>query len=106
MQTEIQALNFPLTDSLHRHCKRRLGFSLSSQDDHIRRVAVRLSDINGPKGGQDMCCHIQVVLKGLPDVVIKDTEADLYTAIDRAADRAEHTVARRIGKERAFAPSG
>ena len=63
-------------------------------------MIVRLSDINGPRGGEDKCCHIQVALAHLPDVVIEDTEADLYAAIDRAADRAAHTVGRRLMRKR------
>lgn len=100
MQIDIQARDFPLTDALCNHTKRRLSFSLSARDNHIQRVIVRLSDINGPRGGADKCCHIQVVLAHLPDVVIKDTEADLYTAIDRAADRAGRTAGRRLMRQR------
>lgn len=100
MQIDIQARNFPMTDALRNHTERRLGFALSARDDHIQRVIVRLSDINGPRGGADKCCHIQVVLAHLPDVVIEDTEANLYTAIDRAADRAGRTVGRRLMRKR------
>lgn len=100
MQIDIQARNFPLTSALRGHIERRLGFALSTRDDHILRITVRLSDINGPRGGADKCCHIQVVLPHLPDVVIEDTEADLYAAIDRAADRAGRTVGRRLARHR------
>ncbi len=99
MQVHIQALNFALTDGLRHHIERRLAFALSARDEHIPRVRVRLTDINGPKGGRDMCCHIQVALKGLPDVVVKDTEADVHTAIDRAADRASRTVMRQLRRK-------
>ena len=100
MQIDIQARHFTLTKALQQHIQRRLGFALGSRDDHIQRVLVRLSDINGPRGGTDKCCHIQVILTHLPDVVIKDTEGDLYTAIDRAADRAGRTVGRRLARQR------
>jgi len=100
MQIDIQARNFPMTRALNDHIKRRLGFALSASAEHIRRVLVRLNDINGPRGGADKCCHIQIMLGRLPDVVIKDTEADLYTAIDRAADRAGRTAVRRLAKHR------
>lgn len=99
MQVHIQALNFALTDGLRDHIERRLAFALSARDEHIPRVRVRLTDINGPKGGRDMCCHIQVALRGLPDVVVKDTEADVHTAIDRAADRASRTVMRQLRRK-------
>lgn len=100
MQIDIQARNFPLTAALRGHVERRLGFALSARDHQIRRVTVRLSDINGPRGGADKCCHIEVGLPRLPSVVIEDTEADLYIAIDRAADRAGRTVARRLARQR------
>jgi len=77
-----------------------MGFALSARDNNIQRVIVRLSDINGPRGGADKCCHIQVVIAHLPDVVIEDTKADLYAAIDRAADRAGRTVGRRLMRKR------
>ena len=80
MQLDIQARNFSLTTALRNHTERRLGFALSARDDHIQRVIVRLSDINGPRGGADKCCHVQVVLIHLADVVIEDIEADLYVA--------------------------
>ncbi len=89
MQIDIQARNFELTLAIREYVHRRIGFALSSRDEHIQQVRVRLSDINGPRGGEDKCCQVQVVLPKLADVVIEDTEADLYRAIDRAVDRSQ-----------------
>ncbi|WP_455222861.1 HPF/RaiA family ribosome-associated protein [Kaarinaea lacus] len=100
MQIEIQARNFPLTQAMRDHVERRLGFALSTRHEHIQRILVRLSDINGPRGGHDKCCHIQVVLPQLADVIVEDTESNLYAAIDRAADRASRTVARKLARQR------
>jgi len=99
MKINIQARNFPLTAALSRYAERRLHFALTCCDDHIQRVVMRLSDINGPRGGADKRCHLQVVLAGLPDVMIEDTEVDLYVAIDHAADRAGRTVVRRVNRQ-------
>ena len=46
--------------------------------------------------GIDKRCRIQVTLNGLGAVVIEDTEANLYLAIDRAADRIGRNVMRRL----------
>lgn len=100
MQLEIQALNFKLTDALQNYVKRRLGFTLSGRVEYIQRVIVHLKDINGPRGGKDKCCHIQLVLPQLSDVIIEDTETDLYTAIDRAAERSGRTIGRRLERQR------
>lgn len=100
MQIEIEARNFPLTQALRSHAERRLRSALTCCGDHIRRVAVRLSDVNGPRGGADKRCRLQVVPADLPDVVVEDVEADLYVAIDRATDRAGRTLVRKIERRR------
>ena len=100
MQIEIQARDFNLTHSLREHIQRRLGFALSTRYQHIQRILVRLSDINGPRGGIDKCCQIQMVLPQQADVLIEDTETDMYVAIDRAADRASRTLGRRLTRQR------
>jgi len=100
MRIDIQASGFKLTDGLRAHAERRLQFALSWAVHDVRKVMVRLSDINGPRGGNDKRCYIQIPIPGRPDVVIEDTEPDLYLAIDRAADRIERSVARRLERKR------
>ena len=100
MLIDIQARDFSLTHALREHIERRLGFALSSRGEYIQRVIVRLSDINGPRGGEDKCCRIQIVLPQLTDVVVEDTEVDMYAAIDRATYRAGRTVGRRLARQR------
>jgi len=106
MQFDIQSQHFSLTDSLRIHAEQRLHSALGYFGDYIERVVMHLSDINGPRGGEDKCCHIQVVLAGLPDVVIEDVEADLYVAIGRATDRAGRTVARKIERQQTLFKQG
>ena len=98
MQINIQVHGFSLTDALRSHAERRVRGAMSCCDDHIQRVVMRLSDINGPRGGTDKRCHLQVVLAGLPDLVVEDIEGDLYVAIDRAVDRAGRTLVRKIDR--------
>lgn len=100
MRINILAQGFELTDGLREHTERRLRFALSWADRYVGKIDVRLFDINGPRGGNDKCCRIQIPLPGTPDVMIEDTEPDLYIAIDRAADRAERAVARRLERQR------
>lgn len=99
MQLDIQSRGFSLTDALFGYAQRRLLFALSYCSGHVNRVVIRLSDINGPRGGADKRCHIQVVLAGIPDVVVEDTEVNLYDAIDRAIDRVRRTVNRKVDRQ-------
>ena len=68
--------------------------------ENLRAIAMRLSDENGPRGGEDKLCRIQASLAGAPPVVIEDVQSNLYVAIDRAADRLGRTVARRLHRQR------
>lgn len=100
MQIAIQSHGLVLTAGLRAYVHRRLrtavGWALT------RRLAVWLSDINGPRGGRDKRCKIQISLDHGRTVVIEDTEEDLYVAIDRAADRADRALARALARRRAF----
>lgn len=96
MKIEIQALHFRLTDALRQHTERRVRFALTCGSDRIQKIIMRLSDINGPRGGADKRCKVHVVLAGLPDVIVEDTEPNLYVAINRAVERAAGTLMRKI----------
>jgi ribosomal subunit interface protein len=100
MRINIQARGFELTEGLRQHTERRLQFAIDWASDEVRTVKVRFSDINGPRGGHDKCCTILIPIAGQRDVVIKDIEADLYVAIDRAADRVERTLSRKLERVR------
>ena len=100
MRVTIQSSHFLITDTLRSHAERRLHFALSFCNEHIHQIVMRLSDINGPRNGSDKSCHLQVSLVGLPDVVVNDIKADLYVAIDRAANRAGRTIRRRLTRRR------
>jgi ribosomal subunit interface protein len=99
MQVDIQARDFELTDSLRDYAERRLRFAFTASSNYIQRITMRLSDVNGPRGGEDKLCNIKVTLKTYSDVIIKDVESDMYAAINRAADRAGRNVQRKIRRQ-------
>lgn len=102
MKIAILAKGLELTDALREHVERRLNFALDRAHYHIDKVSVRLSDENGPRGGEDKRCQVQVHLAGTTPVLVEDTELDLYRAIDRAADRTGHSLARQLGRQRRY----
>ncbi|HEY0061089.1 MAG TPA: HPF/RaiA family ribosome-associated protein [Telluria sp.] len=102
MRIVIQANGFVLTAALRNYTEQRLTQALGWTQARLSKLAVSLSDINGPRGGIDKRCKIQLQLSGGAAVVIEDTEADLYHAIDRASGRAEQALARRVGRMRRF----
>jgi ribosome hibernation promoting factor len=96
MRVEIRSKDLHLAEALRVHLERRLLFALGRFDGRIRRVTVRLADVNGPRGGVDKRCHVSLMLSPGGNVVLEEKNADLVAAIDRAADRLGHAVARKL----------
>lgn len=100
MQYDIQSKGFSLTESLKNYTAQRMRFALQRSNSHVIRAHVRLADINDPRGGVDKRCHIELALADHNNIVIEDTQADLYFAIDRACERTMRTLNRRLERER------
>jgi len=100
MKIQVNARHLAMTKELKKYVKRRLKFALGSRFDQVQRVEVTLSDINGPKGGEDKRCQMLLKIKGQTDVVIEDIQSHVYAAVDRAANRASQTVTKRLDRLR------
>lgn len=98
MIVDIHGQGFTVTPALAEHMRRRLGFVLTRHSHRIQRVAIRVGDENGPRGGVDKYCRIQVHLLDAPIAVIKDVGAELYAVIDRAADRVGRVVVKHLDR--------
>ena len=94
MQMDITAEDLSLTDSLRDHIERRIRSAVGRRARHVRTVRVRCSDINGPRGGADKQCKIRATLAPRGELVITDSDRDLYATINRSASRLKHAVSR------------
>lgn len=99
MRLDVRGRHLPLTPALLDHVARRLRFALG-RFAGVRHVAVRVADVNGPRGGIDKRCHLRVDVAGRA-ITIEETDRDLYVAIDRAADRAGRATGRVLARRRA-----
>jgi len=100
MQIDIQTRPFTLSEPLRYYSERRIRFALTRFEDHIQRVSMWLSDVNGPRGGKDKHCRLQIVLAGTNDVLIEDTQLNLHVAINRSLERAGRSLVRKLDRQR------
>ena len=100
MDVDIRGRHLDVTARLRTYVARRLRFALGRLAPRLRRIAVRLEDVNGPRGGVDKRCHVEVTMRGRT-ITIKELDRDLYAAVDRAADRAGRAALRALGRRRA-----
>lgn len=103
MKFHVRSRQLHLGDEVRAHVGRRLAFSLDRFRDRVRRVTVNLMDVNGPRGGEDKVCRIEVRLRPTGAVFADGFAADLLSAVDGAAARAAVTVARALKRERGLA---
>ena len=101
MRIQIQGRKVKLTESQRAHAERRLGFALARFGERIGRVTLRVSDAYGVRSSVDKCCRIDVGLRPR-SVRVEYTDAKLFVALDRAADRASRSVTRALERERAW----
>lgn len=96
MKIDIQSHDFRLTESIREFIKKRIQLTLSSHFDQIKKITIRVSDINGHRNGIDKRCKVMISLPLLKEIVIDDVQDNLYRAIFLATERASRTVNRRL----------
>ncbi len=94
----IHADGVDLTDTLKEYIQSKLGAKVGAFALQIERVAVRFTDINGPRGGDDCECRIQVVLAGRPNLVVTERAATPRIAFDAASQGVGRAVKRDLDR--------
>jgi ribosomal subunit interface protein len=92
MQIHVVSNEFSMTPFLREYLERRLQSAFSPVHRKMVNIAVRLRDLNGPRGGCDMLCQVSVKMQGKPEVVVKEVQENMYNAIDRAVKRAAYRM--------------
>jgi ribosomal subunit interface protein len=100
MNIIVKAHVFSLTPALETAVRERLTRALRRFDDNVVAIEVSLKDVNGPRGGADKQVLVLISLRQGRLVPVEAVHADLYTAIQRSADRARRAVKRALNKRR------
>ncbi|MFZ4574819.1 MAG: ribosome hibernation-promoting factor, HPF/YfiA family [Phycisphaerales bacterium] len=92
MRLEIRSAHASLSEALREWSKSRILFAVGRFRGKVEAVRVLLADVNGPRGGVDQRCVVEVRVRSGGLLVAEVVDTDLYSAISRAADR----IARRV----------
>ena len=106
MRVFVRGQGVELTDDVRARAERSFRFALGRFGPRIDRVTVRLVDLNGPRGGVDKRCRVEVKLRPSGAFLVEEMDASLSPAIDRAADRVARAADRRIKRRREPAQPG
>ena len=94
--------NVSISAALKAYTERRLRSAFGNVSPTLNEVEVRLSDVNGPRGGVDKVCAIRVALHKAGVVFVRASGEDAYATVDKAASRLKLAIARRVGRGRSI----
>jgi len=83
-------------ETVRARIERRLRFRFDRFSPRIVRVKVWIKDLNGPRGGADKVCAIDVRLRPMGVLFVEDVAEDVLVAADRASERVARSISRAI----------
>jgi hypothetical protein len=86
--------------ALRDHALQRVRFVLRRLTWAVPRADVRLMDLNGPRGGMDKQCRIELRTPGSGPLVVTAVARQWQRALDEALSRAAHGLRRALGRRR------
>jgi hypothetical protein len=100
MKIIIKSHQLQLDQETSTSMERRLRFALGRFGSSINRVTVRLTDINGPKGGIDKECLIVVTLRKGGEIVVQGSGMNCSATLNYCAGRVSRAVDRELARYR------
>jgi hypothetical protein len=98
MEVQMQVLfksRHPHATELTELTERRVRFVLRRVAWLVPHAEVQMSDINGPRGGIDKHCQVELRTIGAGSVVVTSVADNWRTALDKALARASRDLMRR-----------
>ncbi len=74
----------------------RVRFALRRLSSYVPRAKVQFTDVNGPRGGIDKRCQVELSTAKAGTVVIASLASDWRTALDRSMGRATRVLTRSL----------
>lgn len=82
MLVKIAAGGLKLSGDLLEYIRRQVQRRLGRIGGSLEGVLVALSDVNGPKGGDDKRCRIVLEMPGQPQLVAQAIDGNSYAAVN------------------------
>ena len=76
--------------------EQRVRFALRRLTAFVPRAKVQFSDVNGPRGGVDKRCQVELKTASVGIVVIASLARDWRTALDQSLTRATRVLTRNL----------
>lgn len=105
MNIEVRGKDIELPVGFRAFVARKIDLALGRFSDRIAEVRVGIADVNGPRGGVDKTCRVEVRGARSWEVIVTAADADMYTVVHQAGDRVNRAVSKAIAKSRTLSRS-
>ncbi|MFH2124483.1 MAG: HPF/RaiA family ribosome-associated protein [Pseudomonadota bacterium] len=100
MKIDVTMQQIFLNNAMYSQVVRRVRFALSRFGTYLQIVKVRITDINGPKGGMDKRCVVYAKLASSGDVVVQGEGENIFSALSDSLSRAGRSINRSLERRR------
>lgn len=100
MRIDIQTNEMKLGQNFKRTLKSKIKRLLEHNIRHIHQVSISLRDVNGPKGGDDKLCKVNIFAGKGKHILVSVRGASALKAATLAIRKANNALHRQLGKAR------
>jgi putative sigma-54 modulation protein len=94
ISVEVRSKTDDMEPLIRQFAERRISFALDHLSN-VRRIAISVEDVNGPKGGADKHCRIVAEL-AFTSLVLDETQPDWQSAVARAIHRLDRKATQEL----------
>ena len=98
MKIDIHSQGITLSSNVKNHTDTKARLALGVFSSKINKVDIYLSDVNGPKGGEDMLCKVITTAYGEAPFAVQEKAKTLYEAINVCLHRVKRSASRKFEK--------
>jgi ribosomal subunit interface protein len=100
MNIEVRMHQVDLVNALRAYIETRLRFKLGRHAAQVRTLKLRLTEQDRTTGSGAKLCFLAAKLVPSGEVIVMETNRDLYTAVSHAIERFKTALQRKIERQR------
>lgn len=99
MHLTISSQNVEISTEQRQHIAEKARKSLTRLVNRIEGVRVKFIDVNGPKGGRDTQCKLQISVNKQQSVQVSAVQNNVFQAFAKALSTAKQVLKSRIARQ-------
>lgn len=96
MKIDIRNCLSEFDELIEEDIQRRLRLALSKMAAYISSITFIISDVIGLNDKTEKHCSLTLSLYHMPNIVIEETQVDVYFVIDRVIQKATRSLSRKL----------